>query len=60
MINPLSVNGQPVYGLHEYICDFEDDIENLPTGCAVGSTAYIIETGDIYIINGFKKWVKMK
>lgn len=60
MINPISVNGKPVYGINEYVCDFETDVQKLPIGCATGSTAYVIETGNIYIIDGFKKWVKMK
>ena len=60
MINPLSVNGKPVANIREYICDSADDVEKLPTGAAPGSTAYVIETGDIYILSGLKKWVKMK
>lgn len=60
MINKLSMNGKPVYGINEYICDTADDITNLPIDCASGSTAYIIDTGDVYILNGSKEWVKMK
>lgn len=60
MINPISINGKPVYGIYEYLCDYETDVEKLPTGAAPGSTAYVVETGDIYILNGLKKWVKMK
>lgn len=60
MINPLSVNGKPVAGIHEYLCDTAEDVKQLPTGAAPGSTAYVVETGDVYILNGLKKWVKMK
>lgn len=60
MINPMSINGKPVQGIYEYICDEEADVEKLPTAGAPGSTAYVVETGDVYILNGLKKWVKMK
>ena len=60
MINPMSINGKPAYGVNEYVCDTTEDVKKLPTGCAPGSTAYDIETGDVYILNGLKKWVKMK
>lgn len=60
MINVMSVNGKPVYNLYEFVCDETDDVENLPMCCATGSTAYVIETGDVYILDGLKKWGKMK
>lgn len=59
MINPISVNGNLIYGIHEYLCDFHKDISNLPTGCAPGSLAYVIETDQIYIMTGQKEWKKL-
>lgn len=41
----------------EFICDNEGDIANLPESIC-GSTALIIETGDIYIVNASDEWVK--
>ena len=59
MVNPLSINGKPVNNLYEYVCDTEDDIYNLPKGCAPGSTAFIIETAEVYMINSNREWVKI-
>ena len=41
----------------EFVCDSESDIVDLPE-CTCGSTAMIIDTGDIYIVNANGKWVK--
>ena len=58
----------------EFICDTAADITNLPTSnkmgkaqagdtvsdemCAVGSTASVTETGDLYELNASDTWVK--
>ena len=61
MVNTLSINGKPIYGINEYICDEEADLEDLNNSdCLPGSTAYIIETGNVYILSGKIEWVKMK
>jgi len=48
----------PTQGLKTFICDKEEDVENLPTNIKMGCIAYIIETGDIYIINSEGEWSK--
>lgn len=59
MIGILSLNGKPAQSVFEYVCDSADDVENLPIDCAMGSTAFIIENGDVYMINSQKEWVKI-
>lgn len=59
MISILSTNGKKGYNLYEYICDFTTDIANLPIDCSTGSTAFVIETSEVYMINSKKKWVKI-
>ena len=59
MIGILSLNGKPAQGVFEYVCDAADDVEKLPTDCAMGSTAFAIESGDVYMINSQKEWVKI-
>lgn len=58
MTSLLSVNGKTAYGICEYVCDKEEDIETLPKA-PMGSTAFVIETGDVYMINSSKEWVKI-
>lgn len=59
MINVLSANGKVTYNVYEFICDTEDDIENLSKNCAAGSTAFVIETKDVYMLNSKREWVKI-
>lgn len=59
MVNILSANGKVTYGVYEFICDKEEDIESLPNGVAVGSTAFVITTTNVYMINSEKEWVKI-
>lgn len=41
----------------KFVCDTEADIVDLPS-CSIGSMATIINTGDVYVVNGNGKWVK--
>ena len=50
--------GLLVEGASEYLCDNENDIENLPTSVAVGSSATCIENGSTFIFAPSKKWLK--
>lgn len=58
MISPIYQSGKKVYGVNNYVIDTVDDVANLPVYCAMGSTARVISTGDCYIINSDKQWVK--
>lgn len=41
---------------HEYIVDTESDIASLPD-CAVGSSALVVETATVYMVNASGNWV---
>ena len=51
-----SNSGHTAYGVKEYICDTNTDIDLLPLDDAPGSSALVIETGDIYILNSSHEW----
>lgn len=59
MVGIMKQNGRPAYNLMEYVIDTEDDIKSLPKEVAMGSTAFIIDTGDVVMLNGKKEWVKI-
>jgi hypothetical protein len=59
MVGIMKQNGQSTYNLMEYVVDTEDDIKSLPREVAMGSTAFIIKTGDVVMLNGKKEWVKI-
>lgn len=43
----------------EFICDYESDIQDLPTDrekISVGSKALIVETKKVYILNNVREW----
>lgn len=58
MINSIAQNGSRTYGVNNYVVDTESDISTLPTYCAMGSSARVIATGDLYLFNSEKTWVK--
>ena len=39
----------------EYVCDTDADIENLPKSYP-GSTAMVVESGKIYMVNASGEW----
>lgn len=57
----------------EYVCDTEEDVENLPTNqtptnnakideknyCAVGSCALVLETGEVWVLSTQGVWTKL-
>lgn len=59
MIGITSTSGHTTYGLKEYVVDSVTDIDLLPIDGVMGSTAFVIETGDVYMLNGKKEWVKI-
>lgn len=48
----------PFYNAKEFLCDYEADLANLPTDCGVGSTARVIETSKVYMLNSAGEWIK--
>lgn len=57
MVNVGSIAGKEVKGLTEFYLDDPSDVKDLPTNCAVGSTAICMATGDVYMMNSRKEWV---
>ena len=60
MINLYKQDGDTLYGIKEFILDSAEDVANLPTNIPkirVGSTALVISSGDLYMLNGDGKWV---
>lgn len=60
MIAVLSENGKSTYNLKEYVVDTQEDIKDLPTsGIQMGSTAFVISTGTVYMLNSSKEWIEV-
>ena len=56
MINLLSQSGHQAYGVKEYVLDEPADLDNLPVTDKMGSTAFIISTSQVYMINSKGEW----
>ena len=56
MINMSSQSGHTTYGLKEYILDTPEDLQDLPITDKMGSTAFIISTSQVYMINSKGEW----
>lgn len=41
---------------HDYICDTEEDISELPD-CCCSSSAVVVSTGNVYVVNASGDWV---
>ena len=59
MINILSNSGHTGYGIKEFVCDTPDDIQDLPVDVKPGSSAFVISTGAVYMINSQGEWVEV-
>ena len=53
----ISTNGQVQYNIDEFALDSVDELKKLPQRSAMGSTAIILSTGDVYVKNGKGEWV---
>ena len=55
-----SQSGKKVYNLKEFVVDVFDDIKKINTReLAVGSTAFVIDTSETYMLNSKKEWIKI-
>lgn len=43
-----------------FVCDTASDIQNLPTDCQQGSTAFVIEDSTMYMINSQGSWIQIE
>lgn len=59
MIGIISQNGDTQYNVMEYVVDTANDIWDLPTDIAMGSSALVLENGSLYMLNSAKQWVEM-
>lgn len=57
--NIIANGGQTVPGIKEYVIDSIDDLDCLPK-TPMGSTALIISTGKVYILDGSQEWKELK
>jgi hypothetical protein len=46
-----SNSGHTAYGVKEYICDTNTDVDLLPLDDTPGSSVLVIDSGDLYILN---------
>lgn len=56
MITKISQSGHVAYGLQEFMIDTVKDLNQLPINIPMGSTAFCIETGSVYVLNGKREW----
>lgn len=59
MIKITSNSGHTTYGLKDYILDKKTDLQDLPVDVPMGSTAFCIEDGSVYMINSSGEWVEI-
>ena len=62
MISIYSQNGEVEYRVTEYTLDTPDDLEQLKImgrNAAPGSSAFVIATSEVYILNNQREWVKI-
>ena len=58
MYSVIARDGDVEYGINEYACDVEEDLASLPK-CGMGSTALVINTGEVYVKGGDGDWHKI-
>lgn len=59
MISIVQTDDNVHYGVNSYVADTEEDVKSLPTTCKMGSTAFIIETSSMYMLNSKGEWKKI-
>lgn len=47
------------YKKNDFTCDTEEDLEKIIQYGKQGSTAFIIETSETYMLNGERQWIKV-
>lgn len=58
-----SQNGHTSYGVKEFVIDKKQDLEafenSIDINTAPGSTVFIVETSEVYMLNNKKEWVEI-
>ena len=44
-------DGDVEYGINEYVCDVEEDLQSLPR-CKMGSVALVLKNSTVYVKDG--------
>ena len=56
MITLIKERDQKKYNIKEFILDDENEVSDLPTDVGVRSLAYVISSGNCYMINSEQEW----
>lgn len=56
MISITSQRGEVEAYVMELVADVEADVETITIDCAPGSTCFVIETSNVYMLGNDKKW----
>lgn len=59
MIKKTSISGDVMYDIEEYVVDAVEELQDIPSSCAMGSTAIVISTAEVYMKNGSGEWIKL-
>lgn len=59
MISTIKINDKNVYEYREFVCDSVEEIQSLPRNILQGSNCFVIETSELYMLNGQQEWVKV-
>lgn len=57
MFKIINQSGHTAYGLKEYVCDNDSDISNLSIDDTPGSTAFVIATQKVFMLNNQHQWI---
>ena len=60
MIASVYSSGEIMYGWKEFVVDYEKDVCDLPTNCAAGSKAFVIENSKNFMLNCAGKWIEVQ
>lgn len=59
MIKAIKINDKQVYDYKEFVVDTLPEISYLPKNVSQGSICFVIETSDVYMLNGQGEWVQI-
>lgn len=59
MVKLIAQHGQELYDHQEWVVDTLSDLANLPKNSGMGSTAFVIETSQVFMKNSKGEWVEV-
>lgn len=59
-ISIYSNSGIKNYGIKHFVLDTENDLNQLSTIYTPGTTAFIVETSQTYMLNNKKEWIQIE